>query len=137
MRRAECGQLQPFASPAQSGQNQTLLMPTQLPAVYLAYLATNGTFEGLVHTADGERNVILWDSEEAESANAAMEVNAQAPGFFAFGGDGGGEVYAFDEQGAVFMLPMIGMEPATAVPVAGDFLEFSHGFRRGDTTDLG
>ncbi|UVH59303.1 hypothetical protein NWF24_07790 [Variovorax paradoxus] len=61
-----------------------------------------------------------------------MEVDARAPGFIAFAGDGGGEVFAFDNAGAIFLLPMIGMgmEPEAAMPVAADFLELCRGFQR-------
>jgi len=48
----------------------------------------------------------------------------------AFAGNGGGEIYAFDTVGAVFMLPMIGMEPEAAIKVADDFLELARGFQR-------
>jgi len=47
-----------------------------------------------------------------------------------FAGNGGGEIYAFDTGGAVFVLPMIGMEPEAATKVADDFLEFARSFQR-------
>lgn len=46
-------------------------------------------------------------------------------------GNGGGEIYAFDEAGAVFMLPMIGMAPDVAIKVADDFPGLARGFQRG------
>lgn len=105
-------------------------MTIQLPAVYRVFIATNGLFEGLAGTADDEQYVILWGEDEVATANVAMEVGVYAPGFVAFAGNGGGEIYAFDEVGAVFMLPMIGMEPDVAIKLADDFLEFAQGFQR-------
>lgn len=105
-------------------------MTIQLPAVYRAFIDTNGLFEGLFATAHEERYVILWGEDEVASANAEIEVDVYAPGYVAFGGNGGGEVYAFDATGSVFMLPMIGMEPAAAIHVAENFLEFARGFQR-------
>ncbi len=78
----------------------------------------------------GEHDIILWDDDEASSANTALQVDLCAPGFVAFAGNGGGEVFAFDMAGAVFMLPIIGMEPGAATKVAGDFLELARGFKR-------
>lgn len=55
-------------------------------------------------------------------------MDGSAPGFVAFAGNGRGEIYAFDAVGAVFMLPMIGMEPGAAIKVTDDFLELARGF---------
>ncbi len=105
-------------------------MTIQLPAVYRAFIDSNCLFEGFVATAYEERYVILWGEDEVISANAEIEVDVYAPGYVAFAGNGGGEVYVFDSTGAVFMLPMIGMEPTAAIHVAADFLEFARGFQR-------
>jgi hypothetical protein len=105
-------------------------MTIQLPDVYRDFIDTNGLFEGFAGTADDEQYVILWGEDEVATANAEMEVDVYAPGFVAFAGNGGGEIYAFNEVGAVFMLPMIGMEPGAAIKLAADFLEFARGFQR-------
>lgn len=105
-------------------------MTIQLPATYRAFIDTNGLFEGFVATANEERYVILWGEDEVTSANAEIEIDVYAPGYIAFAGDGGGEVYVFDAKGAVLMLPMIGMDPTAAIHVAGDFLEFARRFQR-------
>lgn len=39
-----------------------------------------------------------------------------------------GEVRAFDAAGAVYMLPLIGMEPEQAIKIANSFAEFSETF---------
>ena len=51
-----------------------------------------------------------------------------APGFLAFAGNGGGEVLAFDALGAVYMIPLIGMEAEQAVKIANSFTEFAQTF---------
>jgi hypothetical protein len=108
-------------------------MTSPLPAVYRAFIGTNGLFEGFVAMEDAEHYVILWGEDEVTSANKEIEVQMYAPGFVAFAGDGGGEIYAFDEAGAVFMLPMIGMESGAAIKLSGDFLEFAQGFQHNPT----
>ena len=99
---------------ARDGHNQTPSMISHLPAAYRAFINANGVFEGFVVMDDEEQYIILWAEDEVTTANVEMEVGAYAPGFVAFAGNGGGEIYAFDEAGAVFMLPMIGM--ATTLP---------------------
>lgn len=69
------------------------------------------------------------EGASANAANAAMEADACAPGFIAFAGDGGGEVFMFDNAGAIYLLPMIGMETVAAMPVAENFLELCKGFQ--------
>lgn len=105
-------------------------MTIELPPEYRAYVAANGLFEGIVATAKGNHDIILWGDDEVVSANTALEVDLCAPGFVAFAGNGGGEVFAFDEAGAVFMLPLVGMDPEAATKVAGGLLELARGFKR-------
>jgi len=104
-------------------------MTIQLPAMYRDFINTNGLFEGFTVAADAEHYVVLWSEDEVASANAEIEVPVYAPGFVAFAGNGGGEVFAFDDTGAVVMLPMIGMTPEVAIRVASDFSEFAQGFQ--------
>lgn len=116
--------------PVTVGHNRTFPMTIQLPAVYRVFIDTSGLFEGFAVLSDEEHYVILWGEDEAATANSEMDVDVYAPGFVAFAGNGGGEIYAFDTVGAVFMLPMIGMEPEAAIKVADDFLELARGFQR-------
>lgn len=104
-------------------------MLAQLPPEYCQYVTANGLFEGRVVTAAYEGDIVFWGEAEVASANAAMEVNACAPGFIAFAGDGGGEIFMFDNSGAIYLFPMIGMEPVAAMPVAESFLELCGGFQ--------
>jgi len=104
-------------------------MTIQLPALYRVFIATNGLFEGFAGLSGDEHYVILWGEDEIATANSEMDVDVYAPGFVAFAGNGGGEIYAFDPGGAVFVFPMIGMEPEAATKVADDFLEFARSFQ--------
>ncbi|MEJ8856346.1 SMI1/KNR4 family protein [Variovorax robiniae] len=108
-------------------------MTIPLPSIYRDFIDTNGLFEGFISLAGEEQYVILWGEDEVATSNTEMEVGVYAPGFVAFAGNGGGDIYAFDEAGAVFMLPMIGMEPGAAFKVAVDFLELAQGFQRTDS----
>ncbi|MBD9668011.1 SMI1/KNR4 family protein [Variovorax sp. VRV01] len=109
-------------------------MTIQLPAIYRVFIDTNGLFEGFAVLSDEEHYVILWGEDEVATANSEMDVDVYAPGFVAFAGNGGGEIYAFDTVGAVFMLPMIGMGPEAAIKVADDFLELARVFKRAVTS---
>ncbi|PIF77486.1 hypothetical protein CLU95_4660 [Variovorax sp. 54] len=104
-------------------------MSIQLPTAYRVFIDTNGLFEGFAVLAGEEHYVVLWGGDEIAASNPEMEVDVYAPGFVAFAGNGGGEIYAFDKAGAVFMLPMIGMGPKAAIKVTDDFLEFARGFQ--------
>jgi hypothetical protein len=55
-------------------------------------------------------------------------MGVHAPGFLAFAGNGGGEVLAFDAIGAVYMIPLIGMEAEQAIKIADSFAEFAETF---------
>ena len=96
-------------------------MSTHLPDDYAAYIDGSGVSEGFTDGPPGYFQ--LWHPDEVESRNAAMQVQTLAPGFLGFGSDGGGELLAFDVAGAVFMLPMIGMEPQYAKKIADSWSE--------------
>lgn len=105
------------------------MLPT-IPAEYEAFLAAHGAFEGFT-TGEGQPGyVALWRLDEIAGNNSEIEIQEYAPGFVAFAGDGGGEVLAFDASGAVFMLPLVGMEPSCAIKVAGSFRELEARFER-------
>ncbi|MFV8530384.1 SMI1/KNR4 family protein [Ralstonia pseudosolanacearum] len=92
-----------------------------IPQQYVEYLNSNGAFEGFTHGDAEPGYVALWALDNLADYNADVEIEVYAPGFIAFGGNGGGELLVFDASGAVFMLPMIGMEPQYAMPVADSF----------------
>jgi hypothetical protein len=66
----------------------------------------------------------LWPLDKIEQYNREYQVPQYAPGFICFGSNGGGELLAFDDQGAVFCIPAIGMEPKYATPVADSWSKF-------------
>jgi hypothetical protein len=61
---------------------------------------------------------IIWEPENIKEYNKDYELAEYAPGFVAFGSNGGGELLVVDEKGAVFTLPAIGMEPEVAIKIA-------------------
>jgi hypothetical protein len=94
-----------------------------LPPDYLKYLESGGAEFGLTEGDPGY--FALWHPQEIEANNAQLEMDEFAPGFLGFGTNGGGELLAFDCFGAVFMLPMIGMEPECAKRIANNWTEIS------------
>ena len=69
----------------------------------------------------------LWSCEEIIEYNKGNEVQKYMPGFLMFGSDGGGETFTLDctkTPPAVVLLPAIGFDYESVVPVAGNFLEF-------------
>jgi hypothetical protein len=91
-------------------------MTTELPADYIAYVEGDGVSESATEGDPGYFQ--LWPPEEIEEMNRKIGVPTMAPGFLGFGSDGGGELLAFDKTGAVFMLPMVGMEAKYAKKIA-------------------
>ena len=104
-------------------------MNIPIPAEYKDFLATHGLFEGLTSGDEAPGYVVLWPLNKLRTRNSELQVQELAAGFLAFGGDGGGEVLAFDATGAVFMLPMIGMEIGQAIKVANSFSELAARFK--------
>jgi hypothetical protein len=99
-----------------------------IPADYAAYLQARGAFECFVNGDDGPGYAALWPLEQLQDNNAGYGLELYAPGFVAFGSNGGGELLCFDGMGAVYMLPAIGMEPDAAIRVADTFDEFTRSF---------
>jgi hypothetical protein len=98
------------------------LLPS-IPGDYVNYIVDTGPFECCTYEDAEPGYVVLWSFDEIAKNNSDIEIETYAPGFIAFGGDGGGELLAFDATGAVFMLPLIGMEPDCAIRVAENFQE--------------
>jgi hypothetical protein len=103
-------------------------MSVSIPAEYKDFLSTHGPFEGFIKGHEPPGYVALWTLEDLPANNAEIHVHEMAPGYLAFGGDGGGEVLAFDSSGAVFLLPMIGMESRYARKVSSSFAELAARF---------
>jgi hypothetical protein len=64
--------------------------------------------------------------ETVNQMNEDIQIEQYAPGFIAFASNGGGEVFVFDKNGAVYLLPLIGMEPGEAVKLASSWSELEH-----------
>lgn len=102
-------------------------MDPRIPASYMAYITSGALAEG---SMDGEPGYfVLWPLDEIAQNNADVEIEKYAPGFVAFGGNGGGELLAFDHTGAVVMLPMIGLEAQYANKIAKSWEDFEKRIR--------
>jgi hypothetical protein len=102
-------------------------MTVSLPYDLKHFIAEHGLFEGLTRNYS-PGYVELWAIEDIPQENTAIEMDVYAPGFLAFAGNGGGEVLAFDANGAVYMIPLIGMGPEQATKIADSFTEFARTF---------
>lgn len=102
-------------------------MTINLPDDLKHFITEHGLFEGFTRN-DSPNYVELWAVEDIPQENKAIEMNVYAPGFLAFAGNGGGEVFAFDAVGAVYMIPLIGMEAEQAIKIADSFAEFAETF---------
>jgi len=102
-------------------------MTIALPDDLKHFIAEHGLFEGFTRD-DSPGYVELWAVEDIPQENIAIEMDVYAPGFLAFAGNGGGEVFAFDIAGAVYMIPLIGMEAEQAIRIADSFAEFAETF---------
>ena len=99
----------------------------ELPPSYLAFLGCSNGAEGPLGVEPGW--FVVWPAEEALIASEQYELPKYLPGYFAFGGNGAGELLIFhlagsSMQGQVFMVPAIGIAEAECRPVAASFAEF-------------
>src|SRR5262249_54376267 len=80
-----------------------------LPEAYLAFLRRSNGAEGQIGVSPGWLR--LWSAEEIVEVNRAYGVQDSVPGFFGFGTDGGGELFAFrlkaSQPWQVYMIPFI------------------------------
>lgn len=94
-----------------------------LPDDFLQYLQSGAPRFG--NLADFPLYFEIWSEDEIDRWNREYEVETYAPGFYGFAGDGGGEMYAFGPEGAIYALPLIGMEARVAKRLAGSWAEFA------------
>ncbi|MGQ0542365.1 MAG: SMI1/KNR4 family protein [Blastocatellia bacterium] len=92
-----------------------------LPEQYLHFVKVCGVVE--CFTSDEPGYIQFWQTDELDKINADYETEYNAPGFIGFASDGGGEMIALDQTGAVFKLPFTGMEPQYAIRIAYSFDE--------------
>jgi hypothetical protein len=104
-----------------------------LPDAYFEYLSRNGG------GSEGELSVepgwfVVWDPETALAASDEYGLPEFLPGYFVFGGNGGGELFVLGQSGddpSVFMVPAIGMEAKHLVKIAANFAEFERATQGG------
>lgn len=98
----------------------------KLPQSYLQLLAISDGTEGDLGIEPGWFQ--LWEAEKVAENNQDYCVNEFLPGFWGFGGNGGGELFAFrmndGEPYAVYLIPFIPMEEKRAVLIADSFDSF-------------
>lgn len=100
--------------------------PFRLPTEYTDLLKSSNGGDGEISSDPGW--LILWKAEEVCQFNAEFKVVEDAPGFWGFGDNGGGEILAFDfrsDPPSIGALPMIGLESQAALFIARDFVEFA------------
>lgn len=98
-----------------------------LPEQYLQLLERSNGAEGDLGVEPGW--FVVWPAEEALKATVEYELPVYFPGYFTFGGNGGGELFVFELQHGVadrrvFMVPAIGMAASELRVVASSFVEF-------------
>lgn len=96
-----------------------------LPQAYLRFLRSSGGGEGDLGVEPGW--IQFWPADQVVDLNQGYEVELNLPGFFGFGSNGGGEMFAFDMRGdgepRVVMGPFIPMAASDARIVAASFDE--------------
>jgi hypothetical protein len=93
-----------------------------LPTEFVAYWSSDYPKEGSLALKPGRFQ--LWRPEQVPELNEAYDVAKCAPGFLAFGSDGGGEMLVFDTSLRVFMIPFVGMHSREAILVAESWDDF-------------
>ncbi|MBA2718652.1 MAG: hypothetical protein H0U52_05300 [Chloroflexi bacterium] len=91
------------------------------PRDYAAFMAEQDGGEGLV----GKSYVSLFAAADLVEMNIGYGIAEFAPGFVLFGGDGGGEGFAFDvrtKPTSIVMLPFVGLDDP--VPLGRTFVAF-------------
>jgi hypothetical protein len=94
----------------------------KLPDDFVRYLESDAPRRG--ELPDFPLRFEIWPEEQMDQWNREYQVHEYAPGFFGFAGDGGGEMLAFGPDGAVYALPLVGMEPKVATRLAASWSEF-------------
>lgn len=95
-----------------------------LPKQYLEYVRNDGAAE-FETDFDFGGYIILEPIERIEEFNKEIEIDKYAPGFLAFASDGGGEVFVFDEEGKIYLMPLIGMTPRDASLIADSWADYA------------
>jgi len=101
--------------------------PFVLPPDYLELLSVTNGGEGELFLGRPEWFQI-WPAQKARDHNAGYKVGEYHPGFWGFGSNGGGLMYAFRDDGnadgTVFGLPFDSIDPRDIDVVTTRFREF-------------
>ena len=88
----------------------------ELPSQFVEYIEGGGLmFFETSHEFGGM--IEIEELSNISQFNQDIEIETYAPGYVAFATDGGGEAFAFDAEGKVYLLPMIGMTPEAATKI--------------------
>jgi hypothetical protein len=102
--------------------------PGLIPGSYVQFLATTGAVEVEVPELDS-MFVMLWPLRDVLQLNRDYRVADLAPGLFAVGSDGGGELLVFDLRHPpdvpIGQVPAIPLELAEHERLAGSFDELA------------
>lgn len=97
--------------------------PVPLPEGYLQQLGVSNGGEGDLGAEPGW--IAFWAAEDVISFNNSYDIASLLPGFFGFGSDGGGELFAFDTRNGqpypIVAVPFIPMDTSLAIPVSSSF----------------
>ena len=97
-----------------------------LPAEYIAFLQYSNGGEGSLGVNPGW--FCLWAAEDVIERNKGYEIDKELPGYFGFGSNGAGELFAFEitqgEPWKIVIIPFIPMEANYAIVIANNFEEF-------------
>lgn len=99
-----------------------------LPDEYIAFLLKSNGAEDSLGVEPGW--YVIWPAEEVLVATDEYQMPEYLPGYIAFGGNGGGELFVFSEAGlssgdqAIYMVPAIGMDKRALKKIASNFTEF-------------
>ena len=87
-----------------------------IPDEYFKYLRSGKQTDG--ELSIDPRWYQLWPENELEELNEGYGVKEYLTGYYAFGTNGGGELFTFDTNGRIYMFPTVGMEEDTKILVA-------------------
>jgi hypothetical protein len=94
-----------------------------LPQQYIDYINNGGLKYGFTSHEFGGY-FALDDLDAIDEYNRLSEIGTYLPGYIIFGSDGGGEYFAFNKKGNVFLIPMIGMDVDSPIKIAESWNEY-------------
>jgi hypothetical protein len=101
-------------------------VPFKFPESYISLLAFSNGPEGSLGIRPGWFS--LWEVEDIIESNKGYCVDEYIPGFFGFGSNGGGELFAFKISGeelcGVYTIPFCPLDENDAVLIADNFDSF-------------